>query len=107
LLTLDALQSFCIPKFGESEHSFILSKNLDLLILLLFQSNYITPALCFGQFHIEDAISKGIFHLPVDAALKLRYFQCVSQCLSNRMAKVSKLLDKTHALNGDNEGPVG
>jgi hypothetical protein len=43
---------------------------------------------------------------PEDDFLKLRYFQAFSQCLSNRMANVSKLLDNTHALNGDKEGPV-
>ena len=29
-----------------------------------------------------------------------------SQCLSKRIANVSKLFDNTHALNGDKEGPV-
>jgi hypothetical protein len=54
-----------IPKFGESEHSFILSKNARPSNPPFISKATILPQLsCFGQFHIADAISKGIFHLP-------------------------------------------
>jgi hypothetical protein len=43
---------------------------------------------------------------PEDDFLKTPLLSGRFQCLSNRMANVSKLLDNTHALNGDKEGPV-
>jgi hypothetical protein len=52
------------PKFGDSEHSFILSKKLrPASTPFYFKSTMLPPAfICFGRFHIVDAILRRVFY---------------------------------------------
>jgi hypothetical protein len=85
------------PKFGDSEHSFILSKKLRPASMPLFQKHDTTRFhLFFGRFHIVDAIlRRDILHDSFGCCSKnSATFKAFSQCLSKRIAKVSKLLIK-------------
>jgi hypothetical protein len=73
------------PKLADNEHSFILSKNARPASNPFYFSNNITASFhLLLQFHIVDAISKGIFHLIyLCAALKLPYFNVFAMSIQS------------------------
>src|SRR5690606_7263929 len=103
---------FTSPILAEREHNFILSKNLRPASIppLISKAIMLPPkSICFLAIsYFGCDFKKGYFTLFTFGWLSKNSatFKAFSQCLSTRTAKVSKLFDKTQALNGDIAGPV-
>src|SRR5690554_3306442 len=100
------------PKLAESDNILMASKNRCPATTPPFISNATTqpPALIcrLAMAYWGCDLKKGYFtQFTLGWTSKnSANFNALSQCLSTRTAKVSKLLESIHALKGDKEGPV-
>ena len=99
-------------RLGDNEHNLILSKKVLPASSppLISKATMLPPNfICFLAISYCGCDFKNGYFTKLTfgcCSKNSATFKAFSQCLSKRMAKVSKLLDNTHALNGDNEGPV-
>jgi hypothetical protein len=79
---------------GDSEHSFILSKKLRPASPPLFQKATLPAFICFGQFHIVDAILRIFYTIHIGCCSKTQQLSKHFHNVYLNESQVSKLLIK-------------